>query len=250
MPEHRTDPASKELRRARAGLGWLLHTRRGRVRGSACGSLGCARGSRARRVLLRAEPHGLGLPAPRRALRTRRRHRSHRRRDRKRSRGRSTATRRTTCATSPRRQPAARPFRQRWSRNEGALLEFPPVIYGERIFQLADDGVLAAIDKTTGPFRLGAQARGRSRPRRPQSPRRPSTPRSSRATRAEKPARAVALNVANGRVDLVAQPAEPERVLAARRLAGRCSSAHRTEPFTRSTRAPGRPSGPTTRKAQ
>ncbi len=44
------------------------------------------------------------------------------------------------------------PFRMRWSRSEGALLEFPPVIFGERIFQLADDGVLAAIDKATGRF--------------------------------------------------------------------------------------------------
>ena len=44
------------------------------------------------------------------------------------------------------------PFRQLWSRNEGALLEFPPVIYGERIYQLADDGVLAAIDKHCGHF--------------------------------------------------------------------------------------------------
>jgi outer membrane protein assembly factor BamB len=44
------------------------------------------------------------------------------------------------------------PLRTLWSRSEGALLEFPPVIYGERIFQLADDGVLAAIDKRTGNF--------------------------------------------------------------------------------------------------
>jgi outer membrane protein assembly factor BamB len=44
------------------------------------------------------------------------------------------------------------PFRQRWARGQGALLEFPPVIYGERIFQLADDGVLAAIDKRNGHF--------------------------------------------------------------------------------------------------
>jgi len=52
------------------------------------------------------------------------------------------------------------PFRLLWAQNEGALLEFPPVIYGERIFQLADDGVLAAIDKRTGHFdwvrKLGA----------------------------------------------------------------------------------------------
>ncbi len=54
----------------------------------------------------------------------------------------------------------APPFRTAWSQSEGALLEFPPVIYGERIFQLADDGVLAAIDRRTGQFdwarKLGA----------------------------------------------------------------------------------------------
>jgi outer membrane protein assembly factor BamB len=42
------------------------------------------------------------------------------------------------------------PFRQLWERNDHALLEFPPVIYGERLFQLADDGNLYAIDKRTG----------------------------------------------------------------------------------------------------
>jgi outer membrane protein assembly factor BamB len=42
------------------------------------------------------------------------------------------------------------PFRQMWELNRGALLEFPPVIYGERLFQLADNGELAAINKRTG----------------------------------------------------------------------------------------------------
>jgi outer membrane protein assembly factor BamB len=42
------------------------------------------------------------------------------------------------------------PFKRLWVRNSHALLEFPPVIYGERIFQLADDGVMSAIDKQTG----------------------------------------------------------------------------------------------------
>ena len=42
------------------------------------------------------------------------------------------------------------PFRRLWQHNEHALLEFPPVIYGENLFQLADDGVLSAIDKRTG----------------------------------------------------------------------------------------------------
>jgi outer membrane protein assembly factor BamB len=42
------------------------------------------------------------------------------------------------------------PFKQLWVRDGTALLEFPPVIEGDRIFQLGDDGVLNAIDKHTG----------------------------------------------------------------------------------------------------
>jgi outer membrane protein assembly factor BamB len=42
------------------------------------------------------------------------------------------------------------PFKRLWVRNSHALLEFPPVIYGQDIFQLADDAELIAIDKRTG----------------------------------------------------------------------------------------------------
>jgi outer membrane protein assembly factor BamB len=42
------------------------------------------------------------------------------------------------------------PFRQLWVRNDHTLLEFPPVIYGDHIFQLGDDGTLIAINKRTG----------------------------------------------------------------------------------------------------
>jgi outer membrane protein assembly factor BamB len=42
------------------------------------------------------------------------------------------------------------PFKQLWVRNSFSLLEFPPVLYGEDIFQLGDDAVLNAIDKRTG----------------------------------------------------------------------------------------------------
>jgi outer membrane protein assembly factor BamB len=42
------------------------------------------------------------------------------------------------------------PFKRLWVHNDHALLEFPPVIYGERIFQLADDAVLTAVDRRTG----------------------------------------------------------------------------------------------------
>jgi outer membrane protein assembly factor BamB len=42
------------------------------------------------------------------------------------------------------------PFKQVWVHDGRALLEFPPVMYGDRIFQLGDDGVLDAINKHTG----------------------------------------------------------------------------------------------------
>jgi outer membrane protein assembly factor BamB len=42
------------------------------------------------------------------------------------------------------------PFKRVWVRNAHSLLEFPPVIYGDHIFQLADDAVLSVIDKHTG----------------------------------------------------------------------------------------------------
>lgn len=42
------------------------------------------------------------------------------------------------------------PFRRVWEAKETGLLEFPPTLSGERIFQLADDGVLSAIDTKTG----------------------------------------------------------------------------------------------------
>ncbi len=42
------------------------------------------------------------------------------------------------------------PFRVRWAHNFGSLLEFPPTIRDNHIFQLADDGVLSAVDKYTG----------------------------------------------------------------------------------------------------
>lgn len=42
------------------------------------------------------------------------------------------------------------PFRTVWTRGGSALLEFPPVMYGNRIFQLGDNAVIHAIDKYTG----------------------------------------------------------------------------------------------------
>ncbi len=42
------------------------------------------------------------------------------------------------------------PFKQLWVRNSHELLEFPPVIYGNSIFQLGDNAVLSALDKRNG----------------------------------------------------------------------------------------------------
>jgi outer membrane protein assembly factor BamB len=42
------------------------------------------------------------------------------------------------------------PFRQLWAHDFGTLLEFPPVIRGDHIFQLGDNGVINAIDKHNG----------------------------------------------------------------------------------------------------
>lgn len=42
------------------------------------------------------------------------------------------------------------PFKRLWVHDSGSLLEFPPVIYGELIFQLSDNGMLTALHKQTG----------------------------------------------------------------------------------------------------
>jgi outer membrane protein assembly factor BamB len=42
------------------------------------------------------------------------------------------------------------PFRRLWVRTGNSLLEFPPSLTGDHIFQLADDGVLSAINLHTG----------------------------------------------------------------------------------------------------
>jgi outer membrane protein assembly factor BamB len=45
------------------------------------------------------------------------------------------------------------PFKKIWAHNSNTLLEFPPVISGNHIYQLGDNGTLTALDKYTGkPF--------------------------------------------------------------------------------------------------
>jgi outer membrane protein assembly factor BamB len=50
-------------------------------------------------------------------------------------------------AASPRLGP---PLRVGWRFNDNALLEFPPVIYANRLFLIGDDGVAKAINKLNG----------------------------------------------------------------------------------------------------
>jgi outer membrane protein assembly factor BamB len=42
------------------------------------------------------------------------------------------------------------PFKRLWVRNAHSLLEFPPALYGDVLYQLADDAVLSAVNKRTG----------------------------------------------------------------------------------------------------
>jgi outer membrane protein assembly factor BamB len=42
------------------------------------------------------------------------------------------------------------PFKTLWVRNDHTLLEFPPVLDGDHIFQLGDDGTLIAVNTHTG----------------------------------------------------------------------------------------------------
>jgi hypothetical protein len=42
------------------------------------------------------------------------------------------------------------PFKRVWKHRIGVLLEFPPILVRQRLYVLADDGILHAIDKATG----------------------------------------------------------------------------------------------------
>ena len=69
------------------------------------------------------------------------------------------------------------PFKKLWVHNAGALLEFPPVIYGDRIFQLADNADAARRRHEDGPHDLDATGSASCRPRPPRSPPTPCTSR-------------------------------------------------------------------------
>ena len=42
------------------------------------------------------------------------------------------------------------PFKRRWSWSGNSLLEFPPIIVGNRLFMTRNDGVVVALNRTTG----------------------------------------------------------------------------------------------------
>ena len=90
------------------------------------------------------------------------------------------------------------PFRQLWVHNSHALLEFPPVIYGDHIFQLADNGVLVAHRQAHRAHVLEAPARRalRLHPGRQRRP--PSTRPCSRAAARRRRGASFALNYRTG----------------------------------------------------
>ena len=140
------------------------------------------------------------------------------------------------------------PFKLQWVRDGHALLEFPPVIYGDHIFQLADDGVLSAINKYSGHTfwseRLGQLSASSpavsantvyvtilssGHPESPGASSRSTPPPARSAGRATCPA-----------------PASPRPCS----TAGACSSAPRAVSCTRSTPATAASSGPIARPAR
>src|SRR5690349_4611451 len=39
------------------------------------------------------------------------------------------------------------PFRYRWSKGMGVLLEFPPIVVGQRLFLVKNNGIVVSLDK-------------------------------------------------------------------------------------------------------
>ena len=135
-----------------------------------------------------------------------------------------------------------------WKRKAPALLEFPPVISNGALFQLADNGQLASLRKKNGKTALEEEARpaggllagaGR-RPRLRDAARR-------RALR-PRPDRGAA--PAQRQAALVADAAEPQRVLAARARRAAVLRVRERDARTASTPAPARSSGPTAPRAR
>ena len=152
--------------------------------------------------------------------------------------GRSTATPRTTPASSPPRQRVRPPFRALWVHNSHALLEFPPVIYGDRIFQLADNARPDRHRQADRAHHLDATGSGTLSA---------STPAVTSNTvyvtvldggRSGAPGRVVALSAQTGAIRWSRRASQRQRVLADARPRHASSSAPRTGPSTPSTTAP------------
>ena len=91
------------------------------------------------------------------------------------------------------------PFRQLWAHSVGSLLEFPPVMYGERIFQLADNGVLTATNKHNG-HRIWSRKLGRLSASSPALSSNTVYATVLSSGDGSSPGRIVALNMANGKI--------------------------------------------------
>ncbi len=121
-----------------------------------------------------------------------------------------------THALLPRARTRAPPFKRLWVHNSHSLLEFPPVIYGERIFQLADDAVLQRDRQAHRARALVAPARAalRLHPGRHRQHRLRHDP-LQRAPAQARPHRRAEQR--HRRDPLVSLAAQPQRVLAAAR---------------------------------
>ena len=108
------------------------------------------------------------------------------------------------------------PFKRMWVNNAHTLLEFPPVIGGDHIFQLGDDGVIRALNKRTG-HSFWRRSLGRLSASSPAVAGK-TVFASVLASAGDGGRRArVRAELRDGRDALVARPAQPERVLAAAR---------------------------------
>ena len=124
------------------------------------------------------------------------------------------------------------PFKRLWVHTGKALLEFPPVIYGETLYQLADDGVLSAIDKHTGRLRWW-RSLGRLSASSPAVTANTVYVTILYSGHPKSPGRVIALNSANGATRWwrgLPSPSESSPLID---HGDACSSAHRTAPCTR-----------------
>ena len=154
--------------------------------------------------------------------------------------GRSTATPRTTRASSPPRRACTRPFKQLWVHNGQRAARVPAGDLRRPHLPARRQRRAAARSTSTPATRSGRAGSARCPPRRPRSSATTVYATLLTAATTAHRGRVVALNYRHRRHPLVARAAEPQRVLAAARPRQASSSAPRTAPSTRSTRATAR----------